>query len=216
MRRWLFVWSIAVLMAPCAFAQGTANSIELTPTAGYWFGDTLAHGTFQGVDSDVTIDDAPTYGLRIAYKFTPEFALEGFFTHGHADLVAGHGDLFYTGNHIGTMDITVAEANFEFAFGHSRLVPFIVGGFGALKLDPTLNPTSGGSNTHLSAETRFVGDFGGGLKLFFNPNVALRFDLRGHSVNLDTGHDCGYYYYCSYDHNWLTFTELSLGLTFAF
>ena len=28
-----------------AFAQGTPNTIELTPTVGYWFGDTISQGT---------------------------------------------------------------------------------------------------------------------------------------------------------------------------
>jgi hypothetical protein len=216
MKRWLVVLSMSVVLAPWAYAQGTANSVELTPTAGYWLGDTISRGMINGVNNDVTIDDTPSYGLRIAYKITPSLALEGFFTREKADLVTGHGDLFSGKNKVGTMDMTAAEANLEFAFGHSRLVPFIVGGFGAMRLEPTLFPTGGGASPHLSAETRFMGDFGGGLKLFFSPNVALRFDWRGHSVNIDSGQHCDWYDSCSYDHNWLTFTELGLGLTFAF
>ncbi len=78
--------------------------------------------------------------------------------------------------------MTTAEANMEVSFGHSRLVPFLAGGIGAMRLEPTLDASSGGA---LSSDTRFVGDFGGGLKLFFTPQVALRFDWRGHSVNID-------------------------------
>jgi len=216
MRRLLLGLTIAVLLAPGAFAQGMANSVELTPTAGYWFGDTLSRGTINSVNFDVRIEDTPSYGVRIAYKFTPSLALEGFFTRERADLTTGQTGGFFSGNKVGTMDITAAEVNLEYAFGHSRLVPFISGGIGAMRLDPTIYPTQGSPAPTLTAENRFLADFGGGLKLFFNPNVALRFDWRGHSANLDTGRDCGYYHYCSYDHNWLTFTEVGVGLTFAF
>jgi len=215
MKRWLVVLSMSVVLAPWGYAQGTANSVELTPTAGYWFGDTISRGVINGVNFDVTVDDTPSYGFRIAYKFTPSLALEGFFAREKADLVTGHGSLFSGVNKVGTMDMTTAEANLEFSFGHGRLVPFIAGGIGAMRLEPTLFSTTGG-NANLSADTRFVGDFGGGLKLFFSPAVALRFDWRGHSVNIDNRESCDWWGGCSYDRNWLTFSELSLGLTFVF
>ena len=215
MRRLLVVLCFSVVLVPWANAQGTPNTVELTPTAGYWFGDTISRGVINSVDFDVTVDDAPSYGLRIAYRFTPNLALEGFFTRERADLITGNGDLFSGANKVGRMDITAAEANLEFAFGHKRLVPFIVGGIGAMRLEPTLYVGQSGSS-NLSADTRFLGDFGGGLKLFFSPDIALRFDWRGHSVNVDNRRSCDWWGYCSYDRNWLTFTELGLGLTFVF
>ncbi|HVN75115.1 MAG TPA: outer membrane beta-barrel protein [Thermoanaerobaculaceae bacterium] len=217
MRRTVLVVVCLVVAATWAGAQGTANTIELTPTAGYWFGDTISRGTINGVDFDVTVDDAPAYGVRLAYKFTPNFALEGFLSQERANLVTGHRELFGGATKVGRMDMTAAEANFEFSFGHGRLVPFIVGGFGAMRLDPTID-VGQGATSNLSADTRFLGDFGGGLKLFFNPQVALRFDWRGHSVNIDNsrGHNCDWWGDCSYDRNWLTFTEVGLGLTFVF
>ena len=65
------------LLAGSALAQGTAGTVELTPLAGYWFGDTFTRGTISGVNFDVRIDDAPAYGVRIAYKFTDVWALDG-------------------------------------------------------------------------------------------------------------------------------------------
>ncbi|MGD1146423.1 MAG: outer membrane beta-barrel protein [Thermoanaerobaculaceae bacterium] len=214
MRRLLLVLLAAGLTVARADAQGTPNTIELTPTAGYWFGDTISRGIINNVNFDIRVNDTPSYGLRIAYRFAPNLALEGFFTRERADLSTGNGGIFSGANKVGTMDMTTAEANFEFSFGHQRLVPFIVGGVGAMRLDPTITvgQTPGSS---LSSDTRFVGDFGGGLKLFFTPQVALRFDWRGHSVNLDNGHDCDWWGHCSYNGNWLTFTELGLGLTFV-
>ena len=215
MRKPLLVLVGLVVAASWAGAQGTPNTIELTPTAGYWFGDTISRGIINGVDFDVTVDDAPSYGVRLAYRFAPNFALEGFFARERADLITGHRELFSGANKVGRMDMTAAEANFELSFGHSRLVPFIVGGIGAMRLEPTLN-LGQGAGSSFSADTRFMGDFGGGLKLFFNPQVALRFDWRGHSVNIDNRRNCDWWGDCSYDRNWLTFTEVGLGLSFAF
>lgn len=212
MRRILIVMC-AVLVAPWALAQGTPNTVELTPTVGYWMGDTISRGTITGVDFDARVDDSPSYGVRIAYRFTPNWAIEGFFARERADLVTGHRELFSGQNRIGRMDMTTAEANMEVSFGHSRFVPFLAGGIGAMRLDPTLDVAPVGG---LSADTRFVGDFGGGFKLFFTPQVALRFDWRGHSVNIDNQRECSWWGDCSYDRNWLTFTEVALGLTFVF
>ena len=215
MKRLLLVLAALFLATSVAQAQGTPNTVELTPTAGYWFGDTISRGVINNVDFDVTVDDAPSYGLRIAYRFAPNFALEGFLARERADLVTGHKELFGGITKVGRMDMTAAEANFELSFGHSRLVPFIVGGIGAMRLDPTID-TGQGTTSNLSADTRFMGDFGGGLKLFFSPEVALRFDWRGHSVNVDNRRNCDWWGSCSYDRNWLTFTEVGLGLTFVF
>ncbi len=214
MRKSLLLFAALLLATSVAYAQGTPNTVELTPTAGYWFGDTISRGVINGVDFDVTVDDAPSYGLRVAYRFTPNWALEGFFARERADLVTGHGELFGGVTKVGRMDMTSAEANFELSFGHSRLVPFIVGGIGAMRLEPTLD-VGQGANGSLSGDTRFMGDFGGGLKLFFTPEVALRFDWRGHSVNIDNRRSCDWWGYCSYDRNWLTFTEVGLGLSFV-
>jgi len=208
-----------VLIAPWALAQGTPNTVELTPTIGYWFGDTLPPGTLSGVNYDATVDNGTSYGLRVAYRFAPHWAVEGFLTWQQSDLVATQGGIFVAQSHIGTMDMGTGEVNMEYAFGHSRFVPFIVGGVGAMRLSPTLYPAAaGGAYPPLSSATRFVGDFGTGFKVFFNPDVALRFDLRWHTVDLNDWQNCDWHYgYCGgyYDYNWLTFTEVSLGVTFV-
>jgi hypothetical protein len=207
MRRYLVVLSL-LLVAPWAAAQGTAGSIELTPTVGFWFGDTLAQGTTGAFNFDVTIDDAPSYGLRLGYKFTPNWALEGFLSQERANLVTGQGELFGGQSKLGTIDLTTGEIGVEGCFGHSRLVPFLAGGIGAMRMDPKLQG--------MHADTRFVGDIGGGFKLFFSPAVALRFDWRYHSVNVGNSHDdCSSWLDCGDQHDWITFRELSLGLTFA-
>ncbi|MCU0292337.1 MAG: outer membrane beta-barrel protein [Thermoanaerobaculaceae bacterium] len=211
MRR-ILVTAACVLAAAVAGAQGSTGTVEFTPTVGYWFGDVMARGTSEELDFDVTIDDAPQYGFRLAYRFTDNWALEGFLSRGRADLVTGSSDLFGGSNKIGTIDITTGELGFEAGFGHSRLVPFLAGGIGMTNLDPSLSS--------MSSETRFTGNFGTGFKLFFTPQIALRFDWRGHGVNMGGDHedDCDWWDDCHH-HNgdeWIYFTEVALGLTFVF
>jgi hypothetical protein len=206
--RKLLVVLVLALCAGGASAQGTADTVELTPVVGYWFGDTLAQGTTGTFDFDVTIDDDVAAGLRLAYKFTENWALDGVLVRESADLVTGHDELFGGESKIGGIDLTTAEIGFEGSFGHSRLVPFIGGGIGAMHLDPDL--------AGMSSDTRFVANFGAGFKLFFTPRLAFRFDWRGHSVNVgDREDECDWWEDCAHNDEWLTFREVSIGLTFV-
>jgi len=210
MRRWVLVL-LFLSVAPFALGQGTEGSIELSPTAGYWFGDTLGQGTTGLFDFDVTIDDSYSYGFRLGYRFSPNVAMEGFLTRSSADMVTGEDELFGGEQKIGEIDLTTGELGIEASFGSSRMVPFIAGGIGIMRMDPQLPGAS--------ADNRFVGYFGGGFKLFFTPQVALRFDARVHSVNVgDSGFDdCDYWEdWDCHNNNWLNFVELGLGLTFVF
>ncbi|HNX50681.1 MAG TPA: outer membrane beta-barrel protein [Thermoanaerobaculaceae bacterium] len=210
MRKALVI-TICVLAATMAHAQGVSGTVELTPTMGYWFGDVMARGTTNQFDFDVTIDDAPQYGFRLAYRFTDNWALEGFLSRGRADLVTGSSELFGGRDKIGRIDITTGELGFECGFGHSRFVPFVAGGIGVTNLDPDLST--------MSSDTRFSGNFGAGFKLFFTPQVALRFDWRGHGVNMGGDHhdDCDWWDDChNHGDDWLYFKEVALGLTFVF
>jgi hypothetical protein len=201
------------LLAVSALAQGTAGTVELTPTAGYWFGDTFTKGSINGINVDLRIDDAPAYGVRIAYKVTDTFAIDGLLVHSRADLSTGQGALFGGRDKVGNMDLNTGEIGLEAAFGHKRFVPFIGTSVGAMNMDPDL--------AGLSSETRFVAALGAGFKLFFTPQVALRFDWRAHAVSVnDNSHhrhdNCDHNWDCGGDSSWLTFREVALGLTFAF
>ncbi len=199
----------SLLAASVCLAQGTQGTVEFTPTVGYWLGDTLTQGTVSQANFDITIDDAPAYGFRLAYRFTPSWAFEGTLMRERADLVTGRSQLFGNVNKLGTIDLTTGEVGFEGAFGHSRFVPFIAGGIGAMRLDP--------NRPDMSSDTRFVGNFGGGFKVFFTERVALRFDWRWHSVDVGNSHDhCDWWDECSGVHDWITFREASLGLTLVF
>lgn len=205
----LGLFAAFLVVTPWLFAQGTPGSVELTPTVGYWFGDTIGRGTTDAFDFDATIDDAPSYGLRLAYRFSDNWALDGFLARERADLVTGHDDLFGGSSKFSSMDLTTGEVGLEVSFGHRRLVPFLAGGIGAMRMEPKVKGVRG--------DTRFVGNLGLGFKLFFSPDVALRFDWRNHSVNTGGSDDeCDWWDDCHHDREWLSFREVSLGLTFVF
>lgn len=204
------VGMLVLLVATGAWAQAREDSVEFTPTVGFWFGDTLARGVQQGYDFDVTIDDDVAYGFRVGYNFTSNWALAGSFSYERADLITGSENFLGDTNVLGRIDMTTAEIGFEGAFGHSRLVPIFNVGVGVMNLDP--------DSPNMRSDTDFVAHIGTGFKLFFTPNVAFRFDFRGHAVNVGKGshEDCDWWGDCSDSHDWIGLRELSIGVTFVF
>jgi opacity protein-like surface antigen len=208
MRKFLVV-AVCLLAAPVVYGQGAAGTVELTPTVGYWFGDSLGRGSRDYQDYDLRIDDAPSYGLRMAYNFSDNWALEFMLARERADLVTGEDDLFGGSERLGNIDLSTAEVGFAVGFGHRRFVPFIAGGIGAMHLNPKISG--------MNDDTRFSANLGAGFKLYFSPNIALRFDWRGHSVDTgDDDEDCDWWDDCHDRQEWIRFSEVALGLSFAF
>jgi len=201
---------LVMLVASGAWAQAREDSVEFTPTVGFWFGDTLARGVQEGYDFDVTIDDDVAYGFRVGYNFTSNWALTGAFSYERADLITGSENFLGDTNVLGRIDMTTAEIGFEGAFGHARLVPIFNVGVGVMNLDP--------DGANMRSDTDFVAHIGTGFKLFFTPNVAFRFDFRGHAVNVGKSDhdDCDWWGDCSDSNDWIGLRELSIGITFVF
>lgn len=200
---------VLALLWPLAAAAQAPGSVELTPTLGFWLGDTIVRGVTPTFNFDVTVDDAPAYGLRLGYRFAPNWLVDVALLREQADLVTGRRELFGGHSKIGDIDLTTLEVGLEGDLGHRRVVPFLAGGVGAMHLDPNFG--------NASSDTRFVANFGGGFKIFFSPEVALRFDWRGHSVHVGSDNDrCDWWDECDRRDNWLTFTEVALGVSFVF
>jgi len=200
---------LAGLMLPVAGFAQREGSVELTPTVGFWLGDTIARGVTPTFNFDVTVDDAPAFGLRLGYRFAPNWAVDFALFREKADLVTGRRELFEGRSKVGEINLTTAEVGIEGSIGHRRVVPFLAGGIGAMHLDPDFGTAS--------SDTRFVANFGGGFKVFFTPEIALRFDWRGHSVHVGSDADrCDWWDRCEKRDEWITFTEVALGLSFVF
>jgi opacity protein-like surface antigen len=103
------------------------------------------------------------------------------------------GRLLYNFSHHHAAEFSVANpfsasANYvcNFSSFHEKWIPYVTAGIGAARRDLALSsnnePAQLNSNLMESgpvrSQTAFTGNFGAGLKFFFTPNFALRFDLR--------------------------------------
>lgn len=111
-------------------------------------------------------------GLRYQYNLTPHLGLEGNFMYSPAQ----HEFLGPQGAGIGTSDVDAFYYNGNLVYNilpHSNVIPFVTAGAGAVTLQVTdENPDLEGS------ETKFAGNFGGGLLVAVSERFGLRFEVR--------------------------------------
>lgn len=196
-----------------ARAQLREGTVEISPFYGYLWGGEFAHGSNSLFNQTVDLDDHETFGGRVGYNATETFQFEFQWSRTDTHFVShDSGELFGPGGvRLGDLRIDYWMGYGTFNFGHHHVVPYftIGGGIGHLKPSGTLLPSS--------ADNRFTGSLGGGLKAFVNPHFGFRFDGRGYSTYLNSDDDCHHddHHDCGGSH-WLTNFEGSGGLIFAF
>jgi len=201
-----------VLAAAAASARGQIRSgtFEINPYAGYLFGGNFGDTQVEFTPYRVGIDDDAIYGGRIGYNVTSLFELEFEYGYDKTQLDLDSRNNFSPDVKIGDITLQYYMGYATFNFGHSRLVPYFTIGGGAANLKPTIT----GFNT--VSDTRFTAAIGGGIKYFFDPHFALRFDGRAYSTYLgSTTVLCGPYYTCSQS-NWLSNGSANGGFIVAF
>jgi opacity protein-like surface antigen len=206
----------AFLLASVSSAQIRRGTIEISPFAGYLFGGTFAQGTTDLFNSDVHVDDHATYGIRLGYNVTSKFELElqgsrtqtAFVTKDNSGLFGNS-----TSQNLGDLDIDYYLANMVFNFGHGRAVPYVTLGGGAARLSPSV------PGTNASREYRGTGTLGAGVKVFFTPNLGLRFDGRYYAtwIRNNRGDRCDRVFSdCSDRRDWLSNGDVTGGIVLAF
>lgn len=139
----------ALMQAGVALAENRAETFILSPYAGGY--------TYQGKQD---IKTGPVYGVRLGYNFTENWAFEGILDYANADLK----------NSSGTAEKLRYGGDVVYSFLPKKsLVPYLAAGFGGMDLK-VAGADSG---------TRWVANYGGGVKWFFHDDVALRADVRG-------------------------------------
>ena len=144
----LFVFAMIFLCTTNLNAQIRAGAFSVSPNAGYYF-----------FDDDQEIKRSPTYGLGIGYDFTDRVGIEGSY------------NLLNTEAKIGGTEIDGYLGRLELLMNlltEKRFVPYFTIGAGKLSLKP-----EGGDS-----DSQFFGNWGVGMKYFFNDYMAFRVDGR--------------------------------------
>jgi outer membrane beta-barrel protein len=165
---------LLVTFATPGFAENRKGAVTLTPFVGGYV-----------LDGDQREESRPEFGLRAGYNFTKSFGAEAMFGYSLTETKQKYGsreaDMYRYG--VDLLWHFMPDNNF---------VPFIVLGGGGTNFNIPNTP---------SAESHYAGtvSYGGGVKYFVNPDIALRGDVR-HAILV---HDTG-------DNNF----EYSFGVTF--
>jgi OmpA-OmpF porin, OOP family len=140
-----------ILLASSTFGQIRPGAYSVSPFIGGY--------TFEG---NMDLKTRPVYGLRAGYDFTKHWGAELLF-----DYVAT--------NHVeGAKEPSTNVYNYRIEglyhfMPEKRLVPFISAGLGGQNID---------YSSAAEGKTRFVADYGAGLKYFLTESIALRADVR--------------------------------------
>ncbi len=201
--------ALAALSAS-AQAQLRAGTVEVNPYAGYLFGGDFGDASVEFTPFNVGVDDDAVYGGRLGFNVSSLFEFELEYAYFKTTFQLDPDDVFVPVQGLGDLKIQYFMGYATFNFGTSRLVPYFTIGAGAANLDPEIQ------DFETVSDTRFTAAIGGGIKYFFTPNFALRFDGRAYSTYLgDTEVLCGPYYVCTQS-NWLTNAGANGGFIVAF
>ncbi|HEY2798772.1 MAG TPA: outer membrane beta-barrel protein [Thermoanaerobaculia bacterium] len=167
-----------LLFAATASAQLRQGTVEINGFGGWLFGGEIAHAhdVFNN-DFDhnhVDVGDDAAYGGRIGYNITSLFEVESEYSRTETDYILRLHNA--PDQNLGNLTVEYFMAYCTFNFGHHRVVPFFTVGAGAARLDPNL------PGTFAESDVRFTSAVGSGVKIFFTPHFAMRFDARFYST----------------------------------
>ncbi|MET0281125.1 MAG: porin family protein [Steroidobacteraceae bacterium] len=155
-----------------AAAQERTGTSEISVYAGALFGDDLTKAPVSG--NVPKLDDDFVAGLRYAYNFTPNLALEGSF---------GISPNKVTGLVADDIDIDVYTADINAVYNFStgtRLTPYVTAGVGYAfaNLDRPIVGTVGSQQVAIDDDEGVTANVGVGLKYDFTDRIFARVDAR--------------------------------------
>ncbi len=216
MRKLALVSSLLFALSFPVAAQDRAGTLELSPFGGAYLGGRLEAGSNAIFNRSVDVGDAGTFGVRLGYNFNRRFGLEWSWAHARADIRdVGSSTLFGSSAKVGELTVDEYEMNGVVNMGKGRVIPYFTIGAGAT----TFKATAPGVSS--STDTRFAANMGFGLKLYFDPRIALRIEGRGRrayvsSNSCDSTWNDGCRHDRSTDSQWYTSGEVTGGLSIAF
>ena len=204
MKRWIVLSTVLLLALP-GLAGWQEGSSEFELFLGSHLGDNFTLESDYGDEYRMQLNDSLLLGMRGAYFFGPNTAIE--FTLAGTQSDTRDGDDF---------DLYYYHGNILYQFGEAGFAPFVTVGMG---LTTTRRPDVGYGDWDRITDSHFSWNFGGGFKVYFNRNFALRTDVRGYWTSMDD-RDCDHYDNhdedCWNNENILSTTEISAGFVFRF
>jgi opacity protein-like surface antigen len=176
MKRLVLAAALAALAVPAAAQPTGAYRFELTPQLGYHWGGTLSGDDNALFDTDLDVDEGSAFGITFDIPLSSNFQLELLASRQATELEFDSG-LFGGDEEVADIDISYLHAGMLWQGGNGQVNPFFVLSAGVTQLDPDV-PGAGD-------ESRFSLSLGGGVKVFFNEHVGLRFEGRGFFTAID-------------------------------
>lgn len=171
--------------------------------AGSHLGDTFIIHRGDNFSEEKELNDSFLLGMRGSYFFEEHFAIEFTLAGTQSDTTDGDNfDLYYY------------HGNFIFQFGEGAFSPFFTIGIGTTTL--RYPSYTFDFKKHIVSDTEFSWNWGGGFKIYFSDQFALRTDIRAYFINLNKDNDCWDDDNCWRWEEELVTTEFSFGFVFKF
>jgi hypothetical protein len=188
----------------------STRTFELTPFGGYRFNGTLYANETSLFGQDVDIANNGNYGVIFSAPISRSgMKLELMVDRQDSHLTTGDGGLFTPDNRIANMHVTYYQAGILIPFYVQNTTPYFVISGGVANLKPDIEG--------VSADNRFSGSAGFGVKIPFNRNLGLRLEGRGYytPISNNNNDNC---FRCNFDYQNrdLFQAEANVGLTVSF
>jgi len=192
----LLLFSI-VALAPTA---ADAGEFEITPFIGYQFGGDVST-FYQGQNQDVSINSSENWGVVLSLGLSEMTQLELLYNTQDTTADANRFD-----DSLG-LNIDYWQLSLLWSFDpYAQINPYVVFGIGGTWMRPD----------GFSSLSRFSGNIGGGVKIFFSENIGVRLEGRfyGTYINSTTSY-CDPFWCYGYNNSLYQF-DISAGLIIRF
>lgn len=196
--------TVLILVPSSVLAQ--PHRFEVSPVVGYRFDSDFDTDDGLFDERNVQVDEGTMFGLIFDVPLNPFMQLEFIANRQNTRFTADPG-LFTPERDLGDVTIDLFHAGILIQWSPGQVVGFFSTGLGIGHIDPDL--------PDLESETRFSGNFGGGVKIFLAENIGLRLDGRFYWVDLGSFDDHDHHHDDDFDSNGLFQGEASAGLIFS-
>lgn len=196
------------LLGMLLIASGAAaQSVELTPFAGYQFGGTFIDHFDDGFTvDDIDVEESESFGLMLDIAITENAQIELLYSLQETELETPR----FFGTRTSDLDVEYFHVGFLWQWiPNEKIRPFVVGSLGVASFDLA----------GVGDETAFSQSVGGGVKVLANKHFGVRFEGRMYSTLVDEGDEvfCNPEICFAYEEaTFLLQFDFKVGLVFAF